>query len=494
MLKQEQSLRLTQKLSPLQIQLMKLLQVPTALLDQRIKEELENNPALEDLSRIDMREESAQLQDEIDDDLDLEGIEDAENDLTESQEAEVSLEEFLSEEEENYYKTHASNHSPDDEPWEAPVVQQVSFHEYLNSQIGMREMDDKTLQICRHIIGNLDEDGYLRRSVSQITDDLAYLAGIEATEEEVEKALKIVQELDPPGVGARDLRECLLLQLAHSGSRDKAVINAQRILRDHFEEFTKKHYDRIQRRLRLEDGEFREAVQEILHLNPKPGSAFESVKNNPYSITPDFILEKDLDGQLHLSLNSRNAPQLRISPRYAEMLRAMASDKSQKESAQFVKQKIESAKWFIEAIKQRQDTLMKVMNAILEHQAEYFATGDEKKLKPMILKDIAEKVGLDISTVSRVTGSKYIQTPYGIKLLKDFFSESLSTDEGEEVSTREVKSILQDLIRNEEKRRPLTDEKLTEILQKKGYNIARRTVAKYREQLGIPVARLRKEL
>lgn len=494
MLKQEQSLKLTQKLSPLQIQLMKLLQVPTALLDQRIKEELENNPALEDLSRIDMREESlsekANAEETDSEDLNYED----ESELNESNEAEISLEEFLNEEEENYYKTHASNHSPDDEPWELPVVQTVTFHEHLLSQLGMRELDEKTYQIARHIIGNLDEDGYLRRSVGQIADDLAFTAGISCTEEEVEKALKVVQEMEPAGVGARNLRECLLLQLKNSGSQEKPVLIAQRILTDFFEEFTKKHYDRIQKKLNLEDEEFRAAVQEILHLNPKPGSAFESVKSNPYSITPDFILDKDLDGNLHLSLNSRNAPQLRISPRYAEMLRAMANDKSQKESALFVKQKIESAKWFIEAIKQRQDTLMKVMTAILEHQAEYFATGDEKKLKPMILKDIAEKVGLDISTVSRVTGSKYIQTPYGIKLLKDFFSESISRDDGDEASTREVKSILLDLIRNENKKKPLTDEKLTELLQEKGYNIARRTVAKYREQMDIPVARLRKEL
>ncbi|MCS6980203.1 MAG: RNA polymerase factor sigma-54 [Flavobacteriales bacterium] len=493
MLKQEQSLRLTQRLSPLQIQLMKLLQVPTALLDQRIKEELENNPALEDLSRIDMREESqsdSSATESDDENLDP----DLDSEPNDNNEAEISLEEFLNEEEENYYKTHASNHSPDDEPWEMPVVQNVSFMEHLLGQLGMRDMDEKTATIARHIVGNLDEDGYLRRSLSQIADDLAFTAGIHCTEEEVEKALRIVQELEPSGVGARDLRECLLLQLENSGSREKAVLNAQRILRDHFEEFTKKHYDRIQRRLHLEDEEFREAVQEILHLNPKPGSAFESVKSNPYSVTPDFILEKDMDGQLHLSLNSRNAPQLRISPRYADILRAMSNDKNQKESAQFVKQKIDSARWFIEAIKQRQDTLMKVMTAIMEHQAEYFATGDEKKLKPMILKDIAEKVGLDISTVSRVTGSKYIQTPYGTKLLKDFFSESISREDGDEVSTREVKSILLELIRNESKKKPLTDEKLTELLQQKGYNIARRTVAKYREQLDIPVARLRKEI
>lgn len=494
MLKQEQSLKLTQKLSPLQIQLMKLLQVPTALLDQRIKEELESNPALEDLSRIDMREESFQEKDasgeKEEDDLNFE----EESEANENNETEISLEEFLSEEEENYYKTHASNHSPDDEPWELPVVQNISFHEHLLGQLGTRELDEKTYQIARHIIGNLEEDGYLRRSLSQIADDLAFSAGLKCTEKEVEKALRVVQDMEPAGVGARDLRECLLLQLINSGSGEKPVLIARRILEEQFEEFTKKHFDRIQKRLNLEDNEFKEAIQEILHLNPKPGSAFETVKSNPYSITPDFILDKDLDGNLHLSLNSRNAPQLRISPRYAEMLRAMATDKAQKDSALFVKQKIESAKWFIEAIRQRQDTLMKVMTAILEHQAEYFATGDEKKLKPMILKDIAEKVGLDISTVSRVTGSKYIQTPYGIKLLKDFFSESITRDDGDEASTREVKSILQDLIRNENKKKPLTDEKLTELLQAKGYNIARRTVAKYREQMEIPVARLRKEV
>jgi RNA polymerase sigma-54 factor len=493
MLKQGLHQKLLQKLSPQQIQLMKLLQVPTASLEQRIKEELESNPALEEGHDMSGIEDAYQASTDESEHTEDNPYEDNEN--FEKTEEEISLSDYLNDDDDPYYKTYANNSSADDEHHEVPITQGTTFHEYLITQFSFNEVSEKDRIIAQTLIGNIDDDGYLRRDPDSLCDDLAFSQGVNATREEVERILNMVQDLEPAGVGARDLRECLLLQLKKNDNGEKTVKIAIRILEDFFEEFTRKHYDKIQKRLSLEDEELRDSINEILHLNPKPGSAYESVTRNMRSITPDFILDLK-EGELHLSLNAKNAPQLRISPRYAEMLQSYGKSKSKenKEAAFFVKQKLDSAKWFIDAIKQRQETLMAVMTAILEYQYEYFKEGDETKLRPMILKDIADRVGLDVSTVSRVANSKYIQTHFGTKLLKDFFSESLSTDSGEEVSTREVKKILKDQIDAESKKKPLTDDRLTEILREKGYNIARRTVAKYREQMDIPVARLRKEL
>lgn len=488
MLKQGLQQKLLQKLSPQQIQLMKLLQVPTVLLEQRIKEELEQNPALEEGREYeDMENPESSSSEDYDEN---ENYEDDEN--FEKTQEDINLEDYYNDDDDSY-KTYANNSSPDEERREIPMAQGQSFHEHLMSQITLRNLNEREQIIAGYIVGNIDDDGYLRRELDSIVDDIAFIQNIEATQDEITKVLKEVQDCEPAGIGARDLQECLLIQLKKNPSHEPSVIHARKIIEFQFEEFTKKHYDKIQRKLGIEDEELKEAIAEILHLNPKPGNSFESVTKNIQAITPDFILD-NVDGELHLSLNAKNAPQLRISPKYAEMLKTYSQTKAYKDTAIFVKQKLDAAKWFIDAIKQRQETLMGVMRAIMEYQYEYFIEGDETKLKPMILKDIAEIVGLDISTVSRVANSKYIQTHFGTKLLKDFFSESLSTDSGEEVSTREVKKILTELIGGESKKKPLTDELLTDILQQKGYNIARRTVAKYREQLDIPVARLRKEL
>jgi RNA polymerase sigma-54 factor len=494
MLKQGLYQKLLQKLSPQQIQLMKLLQVPTAMLEQRIKEELESNPALEEGADLSQLEDTYQASSDESEHTEDTPFEDDEN--FEKTEEEISLSDYLGDDDDPYYKTQAGNSSADDEHYEAPITQSETFHEHLMTQISFHDLSETDRIVAKTIIGNIDDDGYLRRDISSLADDLAFSQGVQVSDATVNQILALVQDLDPPGVGARDLRECLVLQLKKTDNGEPAIRTAIRILEDFFEEFTKKHYDKIQRRLSLEDEDLRNAVNEILHLNPKPGSAFGSSTRNMQAITPDFILDL-VEGELHLSLNAKNAPQLRISPKYAEMLESYSKSKNKKDNRDavlFVKQKLDSAKWFIDAIRQRQETLMGVMSTILEYQFEYFREGDEAKLRPMILKDIADRVGLDISTVSRVANSKYIQTHFGTKLLKDFFSESLSTDSGEEVSTREVKKILREQIEGESKKKPLTDDRLTEILREKGYNIARRTVAKYREQLDIPVARLRKEL
>jgi RNA polymerase sigma-54 factor len=493
MLKQGLHQKLLQKLSPQQIQLMKLLQVPTTSLEQRIKEELENNPALEEGQDMTGLEDTYQASTDESEHTEDTPFEDTEN--FEKTEEEISLSDYMSEDDDPYYKTHANNTSADDEQYEAPITQGTSFHEHLMTQISFNDLSEKEMTVANTVIGNIDDDGYLRRDIDSMCDDLAFSQGVMTNVEEITRILELVQDLEPAGVGARDLRECLLLQLKKTNNGEKTVTDAIRILEDFFDEFTKKHYDKIQKRLSLEDDELRDSINEILHLNPKPGNAYASVTRNMRAITPDFILDM-VDDEIHLSLNAKNAPQLRVSPKYAEMLESYGKNKNKesKDAALFVKQKLDSAKWFIDAIKQRQETLMGVMSTILQYQYLYFKEGDETKLRPMILKDIADRVGLDISTVSRVANSKYIQTHFGTKLLKDFFSESLSTDSGEEVSTREVKKILQDQIEGESKKRPLTDDRLTEILREKGYNIARRTVAKYREQLDIPVARLRKEL
>lgn len=483
MLKQRLQQKLLQKLSPQQIQMIKLLEVPTLQIEQRIKKELEENPALEEGPEQD----------------DVPATEDDQYEETDKDQEEFTLDDYMDDDDIPEYRLQAKNYSKDDEKKsEIPFSAGFSFHEHLESQLSLRDLDDKQKILGEYIIGNIDEDGYLRRELTNIVDDLAFLQNVETTEEELEEVLSVIHDLEPAGVGARNLRECLLLQIEKKDSSGKSVKLAQKILDLYFEEFTKRHYDKIVSRMGISEAELKGAIDEILKLNPKPGGEY----SDPYSkssqpIIPDFILELTEDG-FDLHLNSRNLPELRLSSAYNEMLQSYTRDKSQKkemrDAVMFVKQKIDSAKWFIDAIKQRQNTLLLTMNAILEYQQEYFIDGDETKLKPMILKDVAEMTGLDISTVSRVANSKFIQTHFGIFPLKYFFSEGLQTESGEEVSTREIKRILQDCIENEEKRRPLTDERLTEILQEKGYQIARRTVAKYREMLNIPVARLRKEI
>jgi RNA polymerase sigma-54 factor len=485
MLKQRLQQKLLQKLSPQQIQMIKLLEVPTLQIEQRIKKELEENPALEEGA-----EEG---------DAPAEEGEEEQFDEKDKDEEEFTLDDYLDEDEIPDYRLQANNYSKDDDKRaEIPFSGGSSFSEYLESQLGLRDLTEKQKILGEYILGNIDEDGYLRRELANIVDDLAFLQNITTTEEELEEVLRIIQDLEPAGVGARTLRECLHLQIEKKDHQQAGVKLAHSIIDHQFEEFSKRHYDKIIARLNVSENELKSAIDEVLKLNPKPGGVY----SDPFSklsqpIIPDFILELSEDG-FDLHLNSRNLPELRLSAAYNEMLREYSRDKSNKkemkEAVIFVKQKIDSAKWFIDAIRQRQNTLLLTMNAILEYQQGYFIDGDETKLRPMILKDVAEMTGLDISTISRVANSKYIQTHFGIFPLKFFFSEGLQTDSGEEVSTREIKRILQDCIDNEQKRRPLTDERLTEILQEKGYQIARRTVAKYREQLNIPVARLRKEI
>ena len=485
MLKQSLQQKLLQKLSPQQIQLIKLLEVPTMQLEQRIKKELEENPVLEE-----GREE---------DEYDMGDGEDNRDEEKDRDNDEFSLEDYMNDEDIPSYRLNAGNYSKDDKREDIPFSRGATFHEFLEAQLGERKLDEVEHALADYLIGTIDEDGYLTRELSNIVDDLAFTLNVSTTEEELLEILRIIQDFDPVGVGARDLRECLLLQIRSKDIEVPEINLAEKIIRHHFDEFTRKHYDKIQNRLNISDKELKEAIEVILKLNPKPGSAFSDPMNkSSHAIIPDFILEND-EGELSVSLNSRNTPELRISRTYSEMLQSFASNKDnqsaeQKEAITFVKQKLDSAKWFIDAIRQRQTTLLLTMNAIVEYQAKYFQEGDETKLRPMILKDIADRTGLDISTISRVANSKYIQTHFGIYQLKYFFSEGLSTETGEEVSSREIKKILQDCISSEDKKKPLTDDKLAVILQEKGYHIARRTVAKYREQLNLPVARLRKEL
>ena len=479
MLKQSLQHKLLQKLSPQQIQLMKLLQVPTLELEQRIKEEMEINPALE--------EGTDKQEDEYGDEHD---------DVSDSQQ-EFDINDYLDDDVPSY-KTSIRNKGADDEERAIPIAQGMSYQEALISQLGLRSLTEQQEVLAKNLIGNLDDAGYLRRELENIVDDLAFSQNVMTDEQELEAVLEIIQDLDPPGSGARSLKECLLIQLRRKDNEDESHRHAIEILENHFEEFTKKHYEKIMKRMVIDEEDLKDAIEEILKLNPKPGNSLKGSDSRPAAaVIPDFLISEE-DGELSLTLNARNAPELRISNSYAEMLKGYASasktDRQQKDAMMFVKQKIDSAKWFIDAIKQRQHTLMVTMTAIMEYQQAHFISGDETDLRPMILKDIAEIVGLDISTISRVANSKYVLTPHGTFLLKSFFSESLSTDSGEEVSTREVKKILQDAIDGETKKKPLTDEKLATLLKDKGYNIARRTVAKYREQLGIPVARLRKEL
>ncbi len=495
MLKQSLSQKLIQKLSPQQIQLMKLLQVPTASLEQRIKEELEINPALEEGPDREVEEQREELKEE------------------ERQEETYELDDYINEYIEDdpaSYKLRTGQYSPEEEDKQAPIAVEKTFHDHLEQQLGMEDLEDEQAEAVAHqIIGSIDPDGYLRRDISAIIDDLMFAQNLFVSEEEVKKMLRLIQSFDPPGVGARDLRECLLLQLndqieqqeAGGGEVEEDLLLALRIIRDYFDEFSKKHYEKLQKQLEISEEDLRAGIDVILKLNPKPASGYSAAgSRSPHYVVPDFIITNN-DGELELSLNSRNAPDLHISDQYADMLRAYkksarqgeSPSKKQKEAITFIKQKIDSAKWFIDAIRQRQETMYRTMYAIMQYQHEYFLTGDQRKLRPMILKDIADITSLDVSTISRVVNSKFVQTEFGTKLLKDFFSESLQTSSGEEVSTLEVKKILSDIIENEDKRKPLSDEKIKDMLLERGYNIARRTVAKYREQLNIPVARLRKE-
>ncbi|HLG40685.1 MAG TPA: RNA polymerase factor sigma-54 [Chitinophagaceae bacterium] len=487
--------KLLQKLSPQQIQLMKLLQVPTANLEERIKEELEENPALE-LDEEKHEDGADDLKDEFSDTSESDFDE---KDGSQDDYDEVDVSEYVRDGDDDVadYKLKDDNYPEDDDKKQLPFKTETSFYQVLLDQLGLLKVEEKAQKIAEQIVGSIDEDGYLRRETSAIVDDLAFRQNIIATEEEVETIIQRIQQFDPPGVGARDLQECLLLQLQRQKNEGKNVDTAILAIKKYFDEFTKKHYEKIQRGLGIDEDQLKDVIQQIIKLNPKPGGNIGGINKAESYVVPDFFIMNN-NGKLELTLNSRNAPELRISEEYRDMMkeydRGAKKDKRQKEAVLFIKQKIDAAKWFIDAIKQRQQTLISTMTAIMEHQREFFMTGDETTLKPMILKDIAEKTGLDISTVSRVANSKFVQTEFGTYRLKFFFSESLSTESGEEVSTREVKKILSDLIEAENKKRPLSDERLTELLQEKGYNIARRTVAKYREQLNIPVARLRKEL
>jgi RNA polymerase sigma-54 factor len=485
MLKQKLQQKLLQKLSPQQIQMIKLLEIPAMQLEQRIKKELEENPILEE-----------------GEDEDPETVTQDEDDRTDENDQdneEFSLEDYIEDDDTPNYKLSTNNYSDDGKRPDIPFTSTSGFHAHLESQLGLRSLTERQEILAQYILGNIDDDGYLRRRLEAIVDDLAFTQNITTSEEELFEVLQIVQDFDPPGVGARDLQECILLQLERKNQSSHTVVLARKIMKSHFQEFTRKHFDKILKRMNISEDDLKIAIDEILKLNPKPGSSYsDPLSPSAQHIVPDFILDIK-DGEFVLSLNSHNVPELRINRTYSEMLETYAHQKNKRtredrDTITFVKQKLDSARWFIDAIIQRQNTLLLTMNAIIEYQREYFADGDETKLKPMILKNIAEKTGLDISTISRVANSKYIQTHFGIFPLKSFFSEGLQNELGEEVSTREIKNILAECIDNEDKRKPLTDEKLVSILKTKGYNLARRTVAKYREQLHIPVARLRKEL
>ncbi len=490
MLKQHLQQKLLQKLSPQQIQFIKLLQVPTVALDTRIKEELEDNPALEDSSLITLDEPKGEYDD-------LQDGEDFNNDTSEDNTLdEFNVDDYLQDDSTNDYSTSYNNGDDEEDKKEAPIAIETTFFESLQQQLDLIPLSDQDFVVGRQIIGSLDDDGYLRRPITSMIDDLAFSQNVMVEEEDVLEILKLIQSFDPAGIAARDLQECLSLQLRRKDINNPLIKKAIEIVEFHLDEFTRKHYDKLEKAVGLNSEELKEVVAEILRLNPKPGDS-NQVTTKQMQIIPDFHISNN-DGVLVLTLNARNAPELRVSRSYMDMFehydKAAQKDKKMKEAVQFVKQKLDSAKWFIDAIKQRQQTLLKTMNAIMRYQYDYFLTGDERKLRPMILKDIADKIGMDISTVSRVANSKYVQTEFGTFLLKSFFSEAIQTESGEEVSNKEVKKILEDCIGKEDKRKPLADERLTEILKEHGYNIARRTVAKYREQMNIPVARLRKEL
>ncbi len=486
MLKQQLNLKLSQKLSPQQIQLMKLIQLPTQAFEQRLKQEMEENPALEG---------GKEEKEEYEDDFSTDEYQD-EDPGTESIEAEIDVDEYLSDDEIPSYRLQANNYSADDEEKHVPYASGTSFTQYLKTQLSTLRLDDSEKEIAEFLVGSVDESGYIRRSVQDIVDDLAFTQNVYTDEAHVEKVLQYVHELDPAGVGARSLQECLLIQLDRK-EPTKQVSLAADIIEKSFDQFSKKHYQKLLSKHDISEDELRQAIDVIEHLNPKPGGAYSGNTRMVEHVIPDFTI-KIVDGELELSLNGRNAPEMHVSKDYSEMLKgykeSKEKSKAQKDAVMFIKQKLDAAKWFIEAIKQRQTTLFVTMSSIMNYQKEYFLTGDERNLRPMILKDIADEIDMDVSTVSRVANSKYVDTPYGTKLIKDFFSESMKNEQGEDVSTREIKKILELTIEDENKRKPLTDEKLAKILKEKGYPIARRTVAKYREQLDIPVARLRKEI
>ena len=469
---QKQVLSLQQKLSPQQIQMIKLLELPTVQLEQRIKQEIEDNIVLEEEEHASEEEEQPQ---------------------------QISVDEYLREDDTPSYKSRINNYSKDDKQRPVFLTEGRSLPEYLLEQLGFRNLSERDMRLAAYLVGSIDEDGYLRRDLESVADDIAFTLGIETSAEELERLLGVLHELEPAGIGARNLRECLLLQMAQIPINSRPRRLARKILTNYFEEFVKKHYEKLMSRLQVSEEDFREAIAEIRRLSPKPGNLYAEggTDTTPY-IIPDFILDYQ-DGRFQLSLNSYNVPEVRVNRRYMDMIREMVGSdgtvrEKDKEAIQFVKNKIDSAKWFISAIKQRHDTLMRTMQTILDYQQEYFKDGDKSKLRPMILKDIADRTGLDVSTFARVVNSKYVQTQFGIILLKSLFSEAMQTESGEEVSSYEIKNILQECIDEEDKRHPLTDETLMDILNSKGYRIARRTVAKYREMLGIPVARLRKQI
>ena len=490
MLRQSQALKLQQKLSPQQIQLMKLIQLPTQALEERIQEELEVNPALETESQVD----EDPYETDYDNSEDEYSSDKESDEYSEIQDVEFSEELFDDTPE---YKLNANNYSADDETYEAPIVARQDMSDVLQEQLALRSVSPQKEHLCKYLIGTLDDDGYLRRELVDIVDDLAFSLGIFIEVSELEDALRVIQSMDPPGVGARNLQECMLLQLARRP--ETPVVRTARALVDrYFDELAKRHYSRMMQGLGIDEATLKSALDEIVRVNPKPGGSATQGSEPSQVVVPDFLVSV-VDGKLELKLNGRNAPELNVSREYKEMLthyrQAKGFDNNQqKEAFTFIKSKIDSAKWFIDAIKQRQQTLLLTMSSIMRYQEDYFLTGDDRKLKPMILKDIADEVGMDISTVSRVASQKYVQTPFGTFLIKRFFSESMTNAEGEEVSTREIKKILEESIGEEDSRDPLTDDALAKLLKDKGYPIARRTVAKYREQLGIPVARLRKTL
>ena len=484
MLKQFLQYKLSQKLSPQQIQLMKLIQLPTQAFEQRLKQELEENPALE---RGKEKEEDGF--DDIYSDQDYEENEKIDAD-------DINIDDYLSDDEIPSYRLQANNHSADDESKTIPYASGTSFTQLLTDQLNTFRLENQDYEIAKFLIGSIDDSGYIRRSLLDLTDDLAFTQNIFTDIETLKKVLKVVQQLDPPGVGARNLQECLLIQLQRK-EQTPDTERAANMIENAFEQFTKKHYQKLLKKFDISEIELKDAILEIERLNPKPGSSFSNNLRSTEHVVPDFTI-KIIDGELELVLNGRNAPELHISKSYNEMLLGYKASKeksrAQKEAVLFIKQKLDAAKWFIDAIRQRQQTLLLTMSAIMHYQKAYFLSGDEEQLRPMILKDIADEVEMDVSTISRVANSKYVDTPYGTKLIKEFFSESMTNDQGEEVSTREIKSILKTIIVEEDKKKPWTDEKLAKILKEKGYPIARRTVAKYREQLDFPVARLRKQI
>ena len=487
MLKQFLNLKLSQKLSPQQIQLMKLIQLPTQAFEQRLKEEMNENPALE----AGKEEDEEYEKDEFDNEEEFDDFDD--NETIEADE--INIDEYLSNDETPDYKLQANNYS-DEEQRESPLASPISFHQDLINQLNTFILTEDEREIAEFLVGSIDDMGYIRRSIADIVDDMAFTQGIYTDEKAVERILHIIHELEPSGVGARDLRECLLLQLKHKTPTEYVDL-ATDIIENQFDAFTKKHYDKLQHKYNVSNEQLKKAVHEIEKLNPKPGGSFAGNTKITENVVPDFAI-RIVEGELELTLNGRNAPTLHVSRDYQEMLQTYKASKdkshAQKDAVQFIKQKLDSAKWFIDAIKQRQETLFVTMNSIMHYQEAFFLDGDETKMRPMILKDIADQVGLDISTVSRVASSKYVETPYGTKLIKEFFSEAMKNDQGEDVSTLEIKKILQNILEEEDKHKPLPDDQLADILKEKGYPIARRTIAKYREQLDIPVARLRKKM